>query len=60
MELFKNLKEISGLSFYKDNQMACVNNEKGTVFIYNLSYSKVIETIDIGKKWRLQRYLSCQ
>lgn len=49
MEMPKNLKEISGLSFYKDNQLACVNDEKGTVFIYDLSYRKVIETIDIGK-----------
>jgi len=49
MEMPKNLKEISGLSFYKDNQLACVNDEKGTVFIYDLSYCKVIETIDIGK-----------
>lgn len=49
MEMPQNLKEISGLSFYKDNQLACVNDEKGTVFIYDLASHKVIETIDIGK-----------
>lgn len=49
MEMPKNLKEISGLSFYKDNQLACVNDEKGTVFIYDLASQEVVETIDIGK-----------
>lgn len=49
MEMPKDLKEISGLSFYKDNQLACVNDEKGTVFIYNLASQEVVETIDIGK-----------
>lgn len=49
MEMPKNLKEISGLSFYKENQLACVNDEKGSVFIYDLQLQKVVETIDIGK-----------
>ncbi|MER0440686.1 SdiA-regulated domain-containing protein [Emticicia sp. W12TSBA100-4] len=49
MEMPTSLKEISGLSFYKENQLACVNDEKGTVFIYNLTSQKVTETIDIGK-----------
>lgn len=49
MEMPQNLKEISGLSFYKDNLLACVNDEKGTVFIYDLSSQQVVETIDIGK-----------
>ena len=49
IEMPKKLKEISGLSFYKDNQLACVNDEKGTVFIYDLEYQKITETIEIGK-----------
>lgn len=49
MEMLQNLKEISGLSFYKENQLACVNDEKGSVFIYDLQLQKVVETIDIGK-----------
>ncbi len=49
MEMPQNLKEISGLSFYKENQLACVNDEKGTVFIYDWAKEKVVETIDIGK-----------
>lgn len=49
MSLPENLKEISGLSFYKNNSLACVNDEKGTVFIYDLSSQTISETIDIGK-----------
>ncbi|MFN3488051.1 MAG: SdiA-regulated domain-containing protein [Emticicia sp.] len=49
MEMPQNLKEISGLSFYKENQLACVNDEKGTVFIYDLTSQEVVETIDIGE-----------
>lgn len=49
MEMPASLKEISGLSFYKENQLACVNDEKGTVFIYDLASREVVKTIDIGK-----------
>ena len=49
INLPKNLKEISGLSFYKENQLACVNDEKGTVFIYDLLQENVVDQIEIGK-----------
>lgn len=49
MILPDSLKEISGLSFYKNNQLACVNDEKGTVFIYDLLQENVVEQIEIGK-----------
>jgi uncharacterized protein YjiK len=49
MLLPEDLKEISGLSFYKENRLACVNDEKGTVFIYDLTKQAVVEKIDIGK-----------
>ncbi len=50
MILPENLKEISGLSFYKENQLACVNDEKGNVFIYDLQKENIVEKIEIGKK----------
>ncbi len=50
MILPEDLKEISGLSFYKDNQLACVNDEKGNVFIYDLQEESIVEKIEIGKK----------
>lgn len=49
MILPENLKEISGLSFYKENQLACVNDEKGSVFIYDLQKEGIVEKIEIGK-----------
>ena len=49
MILPENLKEISGLSFYKENQLACVNDEKGSVFIYDLQKEDIIKQIEIGK-----------
>lgn len=49
MELSKSLKEISGLSYYKDNQLICVNDEEGKIFIYDLAKEDIIEKIDFGK-----------
>lgn len=49
MELSKSLKEISGLSYYKDNQLICVNDEEGKIFIYDLVKEDIIEKIDFGK-----------
>lgn len=49
MKLSKSLKEISGLSYYKDNQLICVNDEEGKIFIYDLAQEDIIEKIDFGK-----------
>jgi uncharacterized protein YjiK len=49
MKLSKSLKEISGLSYYKGNQLICVNDEEGKIFIYDLDKEDIIETIDFGK-----------
>ena len=35
-DLPRELEEISGLSFYKRNQLACVQDEDGDIFIYDL------------------------
>ncbi len=48
-DLPKKLKEISGLSYYKNNQLACVNDEEGKVFIYDLTKKEVAEKIPFGK-----------
>jgi uncharacterized protein YjiK len=49
IRLSKSLKEISGLSYYKDNQLICVNDEDGKIFIYDLTKEDIIEKIDFGK-----------
>ena len=44
-----NLKEISGLSYYKNNQLACVNDEEGKVFMYDFVKKEVVDKIPFGK-----------
>jgi uncharacterized protein YjiK len=48
-DLPKKLKEISGLSYYKNNQLACVNDEDGKVFMYDLAKKEIVEKIPFGK-----------
>jgi uncharacterized protein YjiK len=44
--LSKNLKEISGISHYAENQVICVNDEHGQLFIYDFKKQEVIDTLD--------------
>ena len=48
-ELPDKLKEISGLSYYKNNQLVCVNDEQGEVFIYDTQEKKIVDKIPFGK-----------
>jgi uncharacterized protein YjiK len=43
------LKEISGLSYYKNNQLACVNDKEGKVFMYDFVRKEVVDKIPFGK-----------
>lgn len=43
------LKEISGISFYDENTLACVNDEEGTVFMYDLASKSIKNTFEIAK-----------
>ncbi|MFD2521505.1 SdiA-regulated domain-containing protein [Emticicia soli] len=49
MKLAKSLKEISGLSYYKDNLLMCINDEEGKVFIYDFAKEAIIDEIKFGK-----------
>lgn len=49
MKLTMDLDEVSGLTYYKKNQLACINDEEGKVFIYDLRKEKVVEKIRFGK-----------
>ena len=40
----KELREISGLSFYTDSQLACVQDEKGMIYKFELSENKILDT----------------
>lgn len=48
IKLPSKLKEISGITFYTENRLACVQDEKGTVFIYDIKKDKLKESIDFG------------
>lgn len=43
------LKEISGISCYKKNKIACIQDEKANIYIYDLKKKKVTLKIDFGK-----------
>ncbi|MDN5213952.1 SdiA-regulated domain-containing protein [Fulvivirgaceae bacterium BMA12] len=48
--LKKELREISGLSYYKKDQLACVEDEHGRVYIYDLKEKSIGQVIKFGKK----------
>ncbi len=48
-DLPDKLKEISGLSYYKKNQLVCVNDEQGKIFIYDINEKKIVDKIPFGK-----------
>ncbi len=49
IKLPNSLQEISGLSFYKNNELACINDEQGKVFIFDLDKKEISEKIPFGK-----------
>ena len=42
------LKEISGITFLSKNKIACVQDEKGIVFIYDIHKDKLKQSIDFA------------
>lgn len=46
----ENLKEISGISWIDADRFACVQDEKGTVFIYNIKTSTIENEIAFAGK----------
>jgi len=47
-EMPKDLTEISGLSYIDDKRFACVQDELGKIFIYNIASSTVEKEIPFG------------
>lgn len=43
------LKEISGLSYFKNDQLVCVNDEEGKIFIYDIKEKKIVDKVLFGK-----------
>jgi len=47
-ELPIELEEISGMQWIGDNKIACIQDEDGIIFIYDLSSSKIIKQYNFG------------
>lgn len=47
-ELPHSLREISGITFYSEHKLACIQDEKGKIYIYNLKKKEVKESVDFG------------
>ena len=48
-EMPKELDEISGITWIGENQIACVQDEEGIIFIYDLASSVVEKTVNFSK-----------
>jgi len=47
-ELPAELREVSGISWMDENQIAAIQDEDGIIFIYDLEKKKVVEEIEFG------------
>jgi hypothetical protein len=46
----KELREISGITFINDYTLACVQDEKGIIFFYDLTKSEIVKQVHFGEK----------
>ena len=49
-DLPNELEEISGLSFFKKNQLACIQDEDGIFYIYDLKKNEISRKDQFGEK----------
>lgn len=49
-DLPKDLTEISGLSFYSRNRLACIQDEDGILYIYDLKNERIVRKEQFGDK----------
>jgi hypothetical protein len=47
-KLPQKLHEISGITFYKKNELACVQDEKGVIYFYDIKKDKLRKSKDIS------------
>lgn len=48
-DLGHNLQEISGISLYGDNKIACIQDEKGIIYMFDTREGRVTDTYKFGK-----------
>ncbi|TXK70964.1 SdiA-regulated domain-containing protein [Mesonia sp. HuA40] len=47
-KLPRELEEVSGIVYLNDKQLACVQDEMGLIYLYNIVIGKVEQTIEFG------------
>ena len=48
-KLPKKLQEISGVSFINDQELACIQDEKAIIYVFDLEEKSITRKIDFGK-----------
>ena len=48
-ELPEILREVSGIAYMGKNRIACIQDEDGIIFIYDLSTSAIVKEIEFGE-----------
>ena len=48
-ELPNSLREISGISWYKHDQIACIQDEKARIYLFNIKDQKISSSHSFGK-----------
>ena len=38
----KRLREVSGLTYYKDNKLLCIQDEEAAVFVYDIARKQIV------------------
>ena len=58
-QLPKELDEVSGIDWVGDNKLACIQDEDGIIFIFNLETSKVEKSIENYRKGQksIEKYI---
>jgi len=49
-EIPESLKEVSGISHIDDSKLACIQDEKGSIYIYDLNLKSIVKEIEFGPR----------
>jgi hypothetical protein len=49
-KLPESLKEVSGISHIDDSKLACIQDEKGSIYIYDLNLESLVKEIQFGPR----------
>jgi hypothetical protein len=49
-ELPESLKEVSGISHIDNSKLACIQDEKGSIYIYDLTLKSIVKEIQFGPR----------